>query len=460
MKKFIDRPARLFIKNNKIFVRVRGKKYIIKNQQDYTKRELIDIILKELIVRRRFRQKGRITKRERKLDRSDLHTFEEFEKLNRNQSKALILPPNYTQASKGTQSFFSALVKAFDPHSSDINTDNRSVKNESKTQQQPSITTSQTTALVPTNPSNPPPLTSTPPETIPPPLEYETKPIESETSGDIPEEKKKKIILKSEVEPLIMKFIKDNGGFRKLKKDTLSLIKDRRNSKEFEKQITTTQALINYMYQIYNNDYVAIKDDIDTGKFMKVIPIKRNDKLNREMKTAVSDIIKQTADGRKYTGKGLTTDQIDDIMKIYGRQYVGTVPADFLTHIDTKKLPTQFGFVMNLDSSQKAGSHWVAVYIDMRDSIEYYDSFARAPSKSFLKQIKILLDKLKPTTYLKLKINMIKDQNVKTANCGFFAISFLSQRFGGKPFREVTGYDDSRKGERDIKAIKEKFGYI
>ena len=47
------------------------------------------------------------------------------------------------------------------------------------------------------------------------------------------------------------------------------------------------------------------------------------------------------------------------------------------------------GFIMNLDPSDKPGSHWVAVYIN-GDSIEYFDPLAGPPSEDFVNRIKNL----------------------------------------------------------------------
>jgi len=140
--------------------------------------------------------------------------------------------------------------------------------------------------------------------------------------------------------------------------------------------------------------------------------------------------------------------------------YIGTFPADFLKYLPDK-LPREFGFIMNLDKSDKPGSHWVAVYIDTlhNNSIEYYDSFGREPSKDFMKQIKKLIDRIEPNTYLKMKINRIQDQNVNTSNCGFFCMRWILDKATGKNFKESTRFNPN--GEKEISLWKNKmFSYI
>jgi hypothetical protein len=67
-------------------------------------------------------------------------------------------------------------------------------------------------------------------------------------------------------------------------------------------------------------------------------------------------------------------------------------------------------------------------------------------------------DKLHAQTYLKFKENKIAVQDADSSNCGYFAAKFLIDRFRGVPFKEVTGYDDSVKGEKDIEAFKKRLG--
>jgi len=190
---------------------------------------------------------------------------------------------------------------------------------------------------------------------------------------------------------------------------------------------------------------------------------------NPEISQAASAVLSQMANGASYTGKGLTTDEIDRMMKpILGNMYLGTLPSDFNKFLP-KKLSTQkMGFVMNTDPSNKEGKHWVAVLIDLDDdlSVEYSDSFGREPTRKFMKEIKKLIDKLKPHSYLKFKTNKVQLQNKNTQNCGFFAMKFLLDRLAnGLTFKEATGYkneiiDNSIQGENNIQSLKNKFGYI
>jgi hypothetical protein len=160
-------------------------------------------------------------------------------------------------------------------------------------------------------------------------------------------------------------------------------------------------------------------------------------------------------EGQGKSNDGLTDRQINHMMKKY-KKYSGCWGADEMNQIPIKK---QMGFVINTQPRRKGTGHWVGCYIDTVKgmSVEYYDSFAEQPSKTFLKGIKIIIDKLDPSVYLKFKINKIKEQKVSSGDCGFHAVSFLQNRFKAVPFVECTGYSNFKKGINDVKKVKKDF---
>ena len=110
------RPPRIFIKGKKLYIQVGKKKILLKDAGKYSKSDIIDILLKQLLVRRKRRKKGKITPREKKLNERDLRIFNEFEKMNKNQSKGspLKLPPVPTSSSKAPldqqKEFYNAML--------------------------------------------------------------------------------------------------------------------------------------------------------------------------------------------------------------------------------------------------------------------------------------------------------------------------------------------------------------
>ena len=175
--------------------------------------------------------------------------------------------------------------------------------------------------------------------------------------------------------------------------------------------------------------------------------------------------LEQDGDGKNVKDDGLNTLQIDKIMKGYP-EFLGTIPSDGIDSlIPLLKPNTRICFIMNSDPHNESGSHWVAVLIDARKdgshSIEFYNSLGiydrRRLTSEFLRDIVPLLEKINPEEKpLKLKENLIADQNNTSNNCGYFAIKFLLDRIKrNETFREATGYDS--RGEKMIEKFKDDF---
>lgn len=181
--------------------------------------------------------------------------------------------------------------------------------------------------------------------------------------------------------------------------------------------------------------------------------------LNRETSKTVSDIDETSLIGDGDKNKGLYNTQIEKIMSPFHKYgFCGVIPSDKILSLLPKVQRGQpLSFIMNLDKSGQPGSHWVAVYLDPEESLEYYDSFGREPPEQFNKDILHIVNKVKPNIYLKYKINKIVDQSSSTGNCGWFCIKFLINRYKGVPFKECTGYNNFKIGEKDIESFKKKY---
>lgn len=60
---------------------------------------------------------------------------------------------------------------------------------------------------------------------------------------------------------------------------------------------------------------------------------------------------------------------------------------------------------------------------------------------------------------LQVKINKIRYQRMNSNNCGYFAMKFLIDRYQGKHFKEITGFNDFAnilESEEQIKKFKKK----
>lgn len=228
-------------------------------------------------------------------------------------------------------------------------------------------------------------------------------------------------------------------------------------------------AEINYIKNIEDDMKNNIEKLISTGKSreeatqivqellkIKVELIKDNPEI---LETTSTEKLPQKGEGIELTGEKnmLYGDEIEKIMKpLHNKGFKGVYSIDEIKDIPVSK---KMSAIINLDPSYKKGSHWVSLNIDTVNdkSIEWYDSLAGDIPNYAMKQIKVLIDKLDPPTYLKLKVNKIKNQRSDSSTCGYFAMGFIIDRLKGKKFKDVSGYSDANQGEKNI---KKEFGLI
>ena len=168
-------------------------------------------------------------------------------------------------------------------------------------------------------------------------------------------------------------------------------------------------------------------------------------------------------------------DQIESWLKPFTKRgFLGVFSSDEIDKIPSKVLQKRISFIMNLDPASKPGSHWVAVFMDLRhehdgsiedpnkrsdhnQGIYYYDSFGRSPSKDFLHRLNILIDKIKKKFDIDYEIffeyNKNKQQNITSDQCGYYAINFLLQMYKGKDFDKIVK-NKTRKEEKIIRQLE------
>lgn len=179
----------------------------------------------------------------------------------------------------------------------------------------------------------------------------------------------------------------------------------------------------------------------------------------------------------------LSTINIDQVMEQYHEKYpnflyLGTVPSDFedllflgFQNINFDKLlkkgKYKLGMVINLDEHNQGGSHWVALFINLKkNQVYFFDSFAKKPIKKikkfidrvvkylfkkefgneipikYLEKAKEKYDKLSPPIQKALdkidyRINKIQHQK-SNSECGVYSINFILRLLQGESFDEIT----------------------
>ena len=176
----------------------------------------------------------------------------------------------------------------------------------------------------------------------------------------------------------------------------------------------------------------------------------------------------------------LSTTHINEVIDQYQAKYsdflfLGAVPYDFeevpvlgLNNIDFNKFikdgKTKIGIVINLDEHDENGSHWVALYADLKkNQIYFFDSVGKKPGKKIKKFINkivkflykqqnnkdlLLQDLLKNKsenniTILQKKLkgfdiryNHIQHQ-FKNSECGVYSINFIVRLVKGEKFDDI-----------------------
>ena len=148
--------------------------------------------------------------------------------------------------------------------------------------------------------------------------------------------------------------------------------------------------------------------------------------------------------------EGLSNFQIDRHMaKFKSKGYLGCIASDEITSKILPKvspLMNQGSFIMNLDTADGPGYHWVACYFTPH-IVEYYNSFGKPPTASFISQMKQVMKKVDPDGLFKIKVNHIQRQGNNTTDCGYHAMKFIQDRIAGRSFATSTGYDDHLKDD-------------
>ena len=164
--------------------------------------------------------------------------------------------------------------------------------------------------------------------------------------------------------------------------------------------------------------------------------------------------------GAGKTPRGMTTDDINKVMNPYRPHYLGTIARNEWELLTPATHTGKSAWIMNTDPNTKGGTHWVAFLMDLdRHTIEYYNSFGDDIPADILTLLKTFIENNNPTKqYLKLKVNRVVDQAATSANCGWFCCQFIIDRFRGRPWQEVTKFDDHIRGEEAVNKFKAQHG--
>src|SRR6266700_3613809 len=96
-------------------------------------------------------------------------------------------------------------------------------------------------------------------------------------------------------------------------------------------------------------------------------------------------------------------------------EFMGVFPRDILP--DVTNFPASL--IINTDTSDKSGEHWVAVYISNRGFGEYFDSYGLKP---LYKEFIYFMDKYCPNGW---QYNSTPIQGLVSTNCGQYCVVYV-----------------------------------
>lgn len=162
---------------------------------------------------------------------------------------------------------------------------------------------------------------------------------------------------------------------------------------------------------------------------------------------------------KRKPNEWLTSIDIINVMKQYEKydkkfEFIGPSPIDYDTHTyggecvweelckfnlseNIKKKKTKVGIIFNLDKHDQPGSHWVAVFLDVKKNrIYYFDSYGDKVPKRIMKFIKkVQKQGLELRRKIRYSENKTRHQ-YSNSECGMYCIHFIIRMIKGDSFEK------------------------
>ena len=172
----------------------------------------------------------------------------------------------------------------------------------------------------------------------------------------------------------------------------------------------------------------------------------------------------------------LNTTNINDVMVQYEHdnndfKFLGAVPIDFddlpelgIKDLNFEKLKndniSKLGAVFNLDTHDQPGSHWVAMYSDLKNKkVYFFDSYGTRPDARISKFMRRIGKNIENNSLKNIDIrhNTHRHQ-YKNSECGVYSLNFIIRLLKGESFDKVVKEktdDDKMNNCRKIYFTKE-----
>jgi len=159
-------------------------------------------------------------------------------------------------------------------------------------------------------------------------------------------------------------------------------------------------------------------------------------------------------DGPNGKNVWLSNEDIENFMNILMKKYpefifIGAVPIDAdkydsrIKDLDIEELnkyKTKIGVIYNLDKHDQPGSHWVGLYIDLKNpKLYFFDSYGMIPHKKIRQLMKKFIEYFKTKfdeSEIEAEYNKDRKQ-YKGSECGVYCLNFIKKLVEGKKFKEI-----------------------
>jgi len=114
-------------------------------------------------------------------------------------------------------------------------------------------------------------------------------------------------------------------------------------------------------------------------------------------------------------------------------------PRDYLP-LSEPQSTRPYGWIVNTDTSDLPGTHWVAVFIpkDADAPAEYFDSYGMPPATRDIRQF-LAINSPPPSNHSsRYTCNTVVLQDYDTSTCGYWALWFLRERFRHKSMAQIV----------------------
>jgi hypothetical protein len=220
--------------------------------------------------------------------------------------------------------------------------------------------------------------------------------------------------------------------------NTILLLKEEWNKKNINNKITATQ--INAIWEQLKNKIIECENELCWLDKL-VTDIKKKELTNSFAPIAPLN------EWKKYNNWLSSTD-FNKVMKQYMEKhpnflYLGPSPIDFDTIVngtcvwptlcnldvikELKKGKNKFGIILNLDKHSGDGTHWVAMFIDLKNKFVFY---FESTGSTMPNEVKTLISKVKMQCetegiHLKEMNNMNIRHQYGKSECGMYCLYFI-----------------------------------